>query len=41
MVLFGIPNCNTVKKASDWLKGNKINYEFHDYKKQGIDAADG
>ena len=39
MVLFGIPNCNTVKKASDWLKEKNINYEFHDYKKQGIDSA--
>ncbi len=39
MVLFGIPNCNTVKKATDWLKENNITYHFHDYKKQGIDAA--
>jgi arsenate reductase len=39
MVLFGIPNCNTVKKATDWLKANNISYTFHDYKKLGIDAA--
>lgn len=34
--LYGIPNCNTVKKAMDWLKKNDIAYEFHDYKKKGI-----
>jgi Spx/MgsR family transcriptional regulator len=36
MVVYGIPNCNTVKKALDWLKANKIAYEFHDFKKSGI-----
>jgi Spx/MgsR family transcriptional regulator len=39
MVLFGIPNCDTVKKAIEWLKENNIAFTFHDYKKQGIDAA--
>jgi Spx/MgsR family transcriptional regulator len=39
MKLYGIPNCNTVKKARDWLDVNNITYEFHDFKKQGIDAA--
>ncbi len=34
--VYGIPNCDTVKKATDWLKNNQIAYEFHDYKKQGI-----
>jgi Spx/MgsR family transcriptional regulator len=34
--VYAIPNCNTVKKALDWLKANKIDYTFHDYKKQGI-----
>ncbi len=34
--LYGIPNCNTVKKAIDWLKKNDIAYQFHDYKKKGI-----
>lgn len=34
--VYGIPNCNTVKKATDWLKQNKLPYEFHDYKKLGI-----
>lgn len=34
--VYAIPNCNTVKKALDWLQKNKIAYEFHDYKKKGI-----
>ena len=33
MQLFGIPNCNTVKKARDWLAANHIAYEFMDFKK--------
>lgn len=36
MKIYGITNCNTVKKALDWLKANKIAYEFHDFKKLGI-----
>ncbi|WP_020182400.1 ArsC family reductase [Methylotenera sp. 1P/1] len=36
MKLYGIPNCNTVKKARDWLDTHHIAYEFHDFKKQGI-----
>ena len=39
MILYGIKNCNTVKTAIDWLNKNKIAFEFHDYKKQGITAA--
>lgn len=31
--LYGIPNCNTVKKARDWLEKNGIAYEFQDFKK--------
>lgn len=34
--LFGIPNCQTVKKARDWLSAHEIPYEFHDFKKEGI-----
>lgn len=34
--VYAIPNCNTVKKALDWLKENKVAYEFHDYKKKGV-----
>jgi arsenate reductase len=36
MKLYGISNCNTVKKARDWLTAHQIAYEFHDFKKQGI-----
>lgn len=36
MILYGIKNCNTVKSAVEWLKRNKIEFEFHDYKKSGI-----
>ena len=35
-IVYAIPNCNTVKKALDWLKVNKVAYEFHDYKKLGV-----
>ena len=38
MKLYGIPNCNTVKKARDWLDSHGVAYEFHDFKKQGLDA---
>lgn len=34
--LFGIPNCDTVKKSKKWLDSQGIKYEFHDFKKQGI-----
>ena len=39
VTLYGIPNCDTVKKARVWLDGRGIAYAFHDYKKQGADAA--
>jgi Spx/MgsR family transcriptional regulator len=38
MKVYGIPNCNTVKKALDWLKANNVAYEFHDFKKLGASA---
>jgi arsenate reductase len=37
--LYGIKNCDTVKKAMKWLSDHKIEYQFHDYKKSGVDAA--
>jgi arsenate reductase len=37
--LFGIPNCDTVKKARTWLADNGQEFEFHDFKKQGLDRA--
>ncbi len=36
MKIYGIKNCNTVKKALDWFGENNIAYEFHDFKKLGI-----
>ena len=36
---YGIPNCDTVKKARKWLDAKGIGYTFHDYKKEGADAA--
>jgi arsenate reductase (glutaredoxin) len=39
MIVYGIKNCNTVKSALDWLKKNRIDFEFHDYKKEGITTS--
>ena len=39
MKLYGIPNCTTVKKARAWLAGHGHDLAFHDFKKQGVDAA--
>lgn len=36
MRLYGISNCSTVKKAKDWLENNNLEYQFHDYRKQGL-----
>jgi arsenate reductase (glutaredoxin) len=36
--VYGIRNCDTMKKAFAWLDAHKVAYEFHDYKKEGIDA---
>lgn len=38
-ILYGIPNCDTVKKARVWLDQHGVAYAFHDYKKAGIDRA--
>jgi len=35
--IYGIKNCDTMKKARAWLDGHKIAYTFHDYKASGID----
>jgi len=37
--VYGIPNCNTVKKTLDWLKEHKTKVEFHDYKKESISKS--
>jgi arsenate reductase (glutaredoxin) len=39
ITVYGIPNCDTVKKARAWLDGKGIAYRFHDYKKSGADPA--
>ena len=39
LVMYAIPNCDTVKRARDWLAGHKIPHAFHDYKKAGVDRA--
>jgi Spx/MgsR family transcriptional regulator len=36
---YGIPNCDTVKKARAWLDQRGVAYAFHDYKKEGADPA--
>ncbi|MES0371470.1 MAG: ArsC family reductase [Mariprofundaceae bacterium] len=36
--MFGIPNCDTIKKARKWLDAEGVDYEFHSYKKEGVDA---
>ncbi len=35
--LYGISNCDTVRKARKWLSGHSIDYTFHDFHKQGLD----
>lgn len=37
ITIYGIKNCDTMKKARAWLDKNKIEYAFHDYKTAGID----
>ena len=36
--VYGIPNCDTVKKARAWLSSQGLDYEFHDFKKHGVPA---
>ena len=36
-IIYGIKNCDTMKKARTWLDGHKVDYDFHDYKSAGID----
>ena len=39
LTLYGIPNCDTVRKARVWLDQRGATHAFHDYKKAGVDAA--
>ncbi|WP_394778252.1 ArsC family reductase [Undibacterium sp.] len=37
IVLYGIPNCDTVKKARTWLQDQQVEFVFHDFKKNGLE----
>ena len=39
VTIYGIKNCDTMKKARTWLDARGVAYRFHDYKAEGIDAA--
>lgn len=39
VVLYGIKNCDSIKKARKWLDQNAIEYRFHDYRTDGLDRA--
>lgn len=39
ITLYGIPNCDTMKKARAWLDERGVAYVFHDYRKAGVDEA--
>lgn len=38
--IYGIPNCDTVRKAVKWLEAHNINHEFIDYRKQGLEQSE-
>lgn len=38
-IIYGINNCDTMKKAMKWLDDHKVDYKFHNYKKDGIDKS--
>lgn len=38
ITLFGIKNCDTIKKTKKWLENNQLDYQFHDYRVDGLDA---
>lgn len=39
ITLYGIPNCDTVKKARQWLETHQLPYRFHDFRKDGLTLA--
>jgi arsenate reductase len=39
ITIYGVKNCDTMKKARAWLEGRRVPYAFHDYKAEGIDRA--
>jgi arsenate reductase len=40
IIVYGIPNCDTVKKARAWLTEHRVEHHFHDFKKQGVPQAE-
>lgn len=38
-MIYGIKNCDTVKKARTWLTSHKIDYQFHDFRTDGLNEA--
>ena len=39
IILYGISNCDTIKKAKAWLNSHEVEFQFHDYRKQGLDIG--
>lgn len=39
LIVYGISNCDTIKKAKKWLNENQVDYRFHDYRKDGLDRS--
>jgi Spx/MgsR family transcriptional regulator len=39
ITMYGIKNCDTIKKARRWLDDNQLEYRFHDYRADGLDRA--
>ncbi|MBK8710709.1 MAG: Spx/MgsR family RNA polymerase-binding regulatory protein [Niastella sp.] len=39
MILYGIPNCNSIKKTINWFQSQHLEYQFHNYKEDGITLA--
>ncbi len=39
IIMYGIPNCDTIKKARKWMQQHDIDYRFHNYKKDGVDVS--
>lgn len=40
IIVYGIPNCDSVKKARAWMQEHGVSHDFHDFKKQGVPEAD-
>ncbi|HIJ22095.1 MAG: ArsC family reductase [Gammaproteobacteria bacterium] len=38
-ILYGIPNCDTIRKAKKWLTANQIDFQFHDFRKSGLEQT--